>query len=391
MNPNLRSLFLLDPEVIFLNHGSFGACPGPVLDVYQGWQERLEKQPVRFLARELPELLEEARSILAEAVGCRANDLVYLPNATYGVNAAARSLKLGPGDEILTTNHEYGACLNAWKYLSRQTGAELIQQPLTLPVRSSADLVEAFWERVTPRTKVIFLSHITSPTALVLPVRELCARARDRGILTVVDGAHAPGQIPLDLPSLGADFYTGNCHKWLLAPKGAAFLYVRPDRHHLIEPLVVSWGWGENRTYRAGSRLVNLLEWQGTRDPSAALTVPAALVFQKKHGWEKIREHCRGLLMEYLPKFPALTGKPSLYGSESGLFRQMAAVELPPLADPADYQSHLYREHRIEIPVIEWHGRHLLRISVQGYNQASDLEALLEALNGSLASFTTGK
>lgn len=391
MNPNLASHFLLDPKVIFLNHGSFGACPAPVLEVYQGWQRRLEKQPVLFLARELPGLLENARSVLAEAVGCGANDLVYLPNATYGVNAAARSLDLGPGHEILTTDQEYGACLNAWKYISRQTGAELIQQPLTLPVRSPADLLEEFWGAVTSRTKVIFLSHITSPTALILPVRELCARAREHGILTVVDGAHAPGQIPLDLTALGADFYTGNCHKWLLAPKGAAFLYVRPERQDLVEPLVVSWGWGENRTYKTGSRLVNVMEWQGTRDPSAALTVPAALAFQEQHSWEEIRENSRGLLTEYLPKIHALTGKPSLYGTESGLFRQMAAVELPLLADPADYQSHLYREHRIEIPVIEWRGRHLLRISVQGYNQASDLEALLEALDGSLASFTTGR
>ena len=391
MNPNLTSLFLLDPKVVFLNHGSFGACPAPVLEVYQDWQRRLEKQPVRFLARELPGLLKNARSALAEAVGCRANDLVYLPNATHGVNAAARSLELGPGDEILTTDHEYGACLNAWQYISRQTGAELIQQPLTLPVRSSADLLEEFWGGVTPRTKVLFLSHITSPTALILPIREICSRAREHGLLTVVDGAHAPGQIPLDLTALGADFYTGNCHKWLLAPKGTAFLYVRPNRQLPVEPLVVSWGWGENRTYESGSRLVNLLEWQGTRDPSAALTVPAALAFQEQHGWEVIRENCRGLLTEYLPKFHTLTGKPSLYGTESGLFRQMAAVELPPLEDPADYQAHLYRERRIEIPVIVWHGRHLLRISVQGYNQASDLETLLEALDSSLASFTMGK
>ena len=390
MTPYLKSAFLLDPEVIFLNHGSFGACPAPVMEVYQEWQRRLEKQPVQFLSRELPGLLAEARSALAETVGCRGEDLVYIPNATFGVNAAARSLDLAPGDQILTTDHEYGACLNAWEYYSRKSGAELIQQRLPLPVRSPENLLEDIWKGVTPRTKVIFLSHITSPTALILPVREICARAREHDILTLVDGAHVPGQIPLDLSEIGADFYTGNCHKWLLAPKGAAFLYVRPKRQDLIEPLVVSWGWGENRPYDTGSRLINLLEWRGTRDPSAALSVPAALDFQERHGWAEIRENCRELLGECLKEIDSLTGCASLYGEMPGLYRQMAAAELPPLKDPPGYQAYLYREHRIEIPVIEWQGRNLLRISVQAYNQASDLEDLLDALAESLESFTRG-
>jgi len=388
---DLRAQFLLDPEVVFLNHGSFGAAPRPVFETYQRWQRRLEQQPVRFLGRDLLDHLRPARQQLAALVGVEARDLVLIPNATFGVNVIARSLDFQPGDEVLTCDHEYGACRNVWSFLEEKTGLNVVEQSLPLPLPPEEEILEKLWNGVSPRTRLIFLSQITSPTAVHLPVKAVCARAREEGILTLIDGAHAPGQVELDLAEIGAAFYTGNCHKWLLAPKGTAFLYVRPNRQLPVEPLVVSWGWGENRTYESGSRLVNLLEWQGTRDPSAALTVPAALAFQEQHGWEVIRENCRGLLTEYLPKFHTLTGKPSLYGTESGLFRQMAAVELPPLEDPADYQAHLYRERRIEIPVIVWHGRHLLRISVQGYNQASDLETLLEALDSSLASFTMGK
>jgi isopenicillin-N epimerase len=390
MNPRLKSEFLLDPEVIFLNHGSFGACPSSVMDVYQEWQFKLEHQPVKFLSRDLLPLLADARSVLAEQFGWESEHLVYIPNATFGVNAAARSLDLGPGDQVLTTDHEYGACLNAWKYLCRKSGADLVQQPLSLPVQSPEEILETFWEGVTPRTRVIFISHITSPTALTLPVEEICSRARKAGILTVVDGAHAPGQIPLNLAEINADYYTGNCHKWLLAPKGSAFLAVHPDRVDQIEPLVVSWGWGENRPYDTGSRLVNLLEWRGTRDPAAALSVPAALSFQEQHRWDEIRKFCRTALRDVLEEIHALPGIRPLYGRMKGLFSQMAAVELPPLADPSDYQAFLYREHRIEIPVIEWQEKNLLRISVQAYNQPSDLEALLEVLDGSLASFTRG-
>lgn len=244
MAPHLKSHFLLDPGVIFLNHGSFGAAPRPVFEAYQRWQLRLERQPVKFLARELLAELHSSRRVLGQFLGAGEDNLVFIPNATYGVNLVARSLGLKPGEEILTTDHEYGACDNIWKFIAKKTGARIVRRQIPLPVSSSSEIVEQLWKGVTPRTRLIFLSHITSPTALRMPVRAICARARKAGILTLIDGAHAPGQIPLNLSRLGADFYTGNCHKWLLAPKGSAFLHVQPERQQLIEPLIVSWGWG---------------------------------------------------------------------------------------------------------------------------------------------------
>ena len=235
---NLKRHFLLDPTVTFLNHGSFGATPKPVFAAYQDWQRRLERQPVLFLGREIDGLLRQSRQALGEYLDAAADDLVYIPNATHGVNIVARSLALQPGDEILTTDHEYGACDYTWEFVCKKTGATYIHQPIPLPVQSEDEIIEQFWQGVTLRTKVIYLSHITSPTALRLPVEQICQRARQAGIWTLVDGAHAPGQIPLDLKAVGADFYTGNCHKWLLSPKGAAFLYARREAQPLIEPLI---------------------------------------------------------------------------------------------------------------------------------------------------------
>ena len=213
MTVTLRNQFLLDPEVVFLNHGSFGACPRPVFAAYQQWQHELERQPVRFLGRELGGLLAEVRGRLGEYLHVPAGELVLIPNATYGVNVVARSLALGPGDEVLTTDHEYGACDKTWEFICGKTGADYVHQPIPLPAESAEAILEQFWAGVTPRTRLIFLSHITSPTALCLPVEAICQRARAAGILTLIDGAHALGQVPLDLIALGADFYTGNLHK----------------------------------------------------------------------------------------------------------------------------------------------------------------------------------
>ncbi len=246
--------FLLDPEVTYLNHGSYGACPAPVFARYQELQRELERNPSLFLARRFDELMAGSRASLAAFVGARPDDLVFVPNATAGLNAVIRSLRLEPGDEVVTTRHEYGAVTRTWEF-------------------AGATLVHAEPEEVAgaigPRTRAVSISHITSPTALVLPVEEICAAARAAGVLAIVDGAHVPGQLPLDLERLGADIYAGNCHKWLSAPKGAAFLWARPEHQEWIDPLVVSWGYDEGFTRRHG--------WQGTRDPAAALAVPAAI------------------------------------------------------------------------------------------------------------------
>ncbi|MFN3335670.1 MAG: aminotransferase class V-fold PLP-dependent enzyme, partial [Caldilinea sp.] len=261
---HLRALFQLDPDVVYLNHGAFGATPLPVFEVYQEWQRRIERQPTRFFSQEARPALRAAREALGAYIGARADDLVFVHNATFGVNVAARSLPLRPGDEVLTTTHEYGACNNAWEFVCAKRGATYVKQPITLPITDEAHLVDQFWRGVTPRTRVIYLSHVTSPTALTLPVQAICRRAREMGIYTVIDGAHAPGQLDLNLDTLGADIYTGNLHKWLCAPKGAGFLWVREAVHAQIEPLVVGWGYGPERGLFEENDFVSATQWLGT-------------------------------------------------------------------------------------------------------------------------------
>ena len=387
----LRHEFLLDPDVVFLNHGSFGATPRPVFESYQEWQRRLEWQPVQFLGTDIAVYLAEARRALGHYLNVAADDLVYVPNATFGVNVVARSLRLGPGDEVLTTDHEYGACENAWLFMSRERGFCYVRQPLPLPLSSAADVVEQFWAGVTPQTKVIFLSHITSPTAMCLPVEAICERARAAGILTVIDGAHAPGQIPLDLTAIGADFYTGNCHKWLCAPKGAGFLFARPEVQWLIEPLIIGWGWGEGRTFTFGSDFLDYLQYPGTNDYAAYLAVPAAIAFQERHDWPAVRAHCRALVGQAIGRINDLTGLPPLYPEPVGdAYSQMAIAALPPSIDLAKMKKRLIEDFRVEIPLIRWNGRQFIRISIQGYNDERDVDALLAALEVALSGETVG-
>lgn len=341
--------FLLDPGVTFLNHGSYGACPAPVLARWQELQRELERNPVEFLARRFDALLEEARAELAAFVGARTEDLVFVPNATAGLNAAIRSLDLEPGDEVLTTRHEYGAVTRTWEF----AGATLVHA-------EPDELADA----IGPRTRAVSVSHITSPTALVLPVEEVCAAARAAGVLSIVDGAHVPGQLPLDLERLGADVYAGNCHKWLSAPKGAGFLWARPEHQRWIEPLVVSWGYGPDRSFadRHG--------WQGTRDPTAALAVPAAIEAHRTLEREGELARCRALAASFHDRLPPVgpTPAPQLWATE-------VATD-----DPDGLQRRLFDEHRIEVVVREWEGRSLLRVSIAPYNDAADVERLLDAL-----------
>jgi isopenicillin-N epimerase len=381
----LHDLFLLDPNVVFLNHGSFGACPRPVFEVYQRWQLELERQPVEFLGRRFGALMGEAREALGAYLGAAPDDLVYIPNATTGVNTVARSLPLAPGDEVLSTDHEYGACERAWRFVCEKRGAHYVRQPLPVPFESPEQVVEVVWSGVTPRTKVLYLSHITSPTALILPIAELIRRARARDIFTMIDGAHAPGQIPLALDVLGADFYTGNAHKWMLAPKGAAFLYARREVQPLLEPLVVSWGWQAERP--GPSRFIDEQEYQGTRDIAAYLSVPAAIRFMAEHDWPTVRAECHALLCETGKRLSAFTGLPLLAPLTEDWCAQMAAFPLP-ACDPDALKQRLYAEFHIEVPLIFWNGRALVRISLQGYNTRDDLEAFLEALAVCLSEIT---
>ena len=391
LSSGLRELFLLRRDVVFLNHGSFGACPRPVMDAYHAWQLELERQPVEFLSRRFAGLMRSARESLATYVGARADDLVYVPNATTGLNIVARSLALQLGDEVLSTDHEYGALDRTWRFICARRGARYIRAALPLPLSSSEEAVERVWAAVTPRTRILFFSHVTSPTALILPVAQLVRRAREAGIMTVVDGGHGPGQVPLQLDSLGVDFYVGNCHKWLCAPKGSAFMYARREVQPLLEPLVVSWGWNrdggsglpawpeEAQAGKPAPRFVDEQEWQGTRDPAAYLSVPAAIQFQAEHDWPCVQQACHELLRGARREIEDLTGLPPICADSPEWYAQMAAFPLP-ACDAAALKRRLYDEYRIEVPVIEWNGRRLLRLSVQGYNSSRDIEALLAAL-----------
>jgi len=376
----LRDLFLLDPTVTFLNHGSFGATPRPVFEVYQEWQRRLEWQPVQFLGTDIAEYLATARQALGSYLNAHPDDLVYVPNATFGVNVIARSLNLGPEDEVLTTDHEYGACDNAWLFLSGKQRFRYVRQAISLPATTPEALLEQLWQRVTPRTKMIYLSHITSPTALTFPVATICARARAEGILTLIDGAHTPGQLPLDMAVIGADFYTGNCHKWLCAPKGAAFLYARREQQHLVEPLVVGWGWGEPRAWTYGSDFLDFNQWLGTNDMAAYLSVAAAIQFQSEHQWDTVRDTCQALVTQAIQRIGDLTGLPPAYPDDQGFYRQMAIAPLPPITDLPAFKKRLYQKHRVEIPCVQWQDKQFIRVSIQGYNTQADVDRLLEAL-----------
>lgn len=377
---HIRSLFLLDPEIHFLNHGSFGACPRPVFEAYQHWQRRLERQPVLFLGREYDTLLGEARAALGAYLNAPSDDLVYIPNATHGVNIVARSLSLQPGDEILTSDHEYGACDLTWEFICAKRGAKYVRQPIPLPIHSEEEIVRQFWAGVTERTRVIYLSHITSPTALRLPVERICALARQAGILTVIDAAHSPGQIVVDLQALGADVVFGNLHKWMMSPKGAAFLYARPEVQPMLEPLVVSWGYGKAAPAGNVSRFVDLFQWTGTHDPAAALSVPAAIQFMYEQDWDTVRQDCHILLVEAIKQVCSLTGLPMLYPQEGGFFSQMAIAPLPLETDLSLLKMRLYDEHRVEVPLIAWNGHQFVRISIQGYNTPEDVSALVNGL-----------
>jgi isopenicillin-N epimerase len=368
----VRTEFLLDPDVVFLNHGSFGACPRPVFERYQQWQRELERQPVEFLARRLPDLLAEARRALAEYVGASADDLFFVPNATSGVNVAARTLSLRPGDEVLGTTLEYGACDLLWEHYCAKAGAMYVRAEVELPVQRADEVVDALFARVSERTCAVFVSHLTSETALVLPVDEIVARARDLGLTTIVDGAHAPAHVPVDLASLDADFYAGTCHKWMCAPKGAGFLHVRPELQDGVDGLIVSWGYAGDATFLTRSEL------QGTRDPSSYLTVPAAIEWLAANDWPGVQARCRELARAARTRLSGLGVGIEPVADET-LVAQMVSLRMP-VDDPDALKQRLYDEHRIEVPVFARKTEPLLRYSVAAYTEERELDVLEEAL-----------
>lgn len=378
----------IDPSVDFLNHGCYGACPRAVLERQAELRAEMERQPLEFLTRRLPGLHDAAREALAEFVGADAEGMVAVPNATTGVSTVLRALEgeLRPSDELLTTDHAYNACKNAIDWLAARSGAKVVVARVPFPLREPGEVVDAVLGGVTERTRVALIDHITSPTALVLPVREIVAALAARGIDTLIDGAHAPGQIALDVRSLGAAWYTGNCHKWICSPKVAAFLWAREDKREALRPLVVSHGHNTRRPGR--SRLHDEFDWQGTGDPTPFLCVPEALRVigaMVPGGWDEVRSRNHEL---------ALAGRrlvAEALGVElpcpDSMIGSMAALPLQPgprlAADQEDpLHDALLARYRIEVPVQSWPGPpgRALRISAHLHNELAQYERLAAPL-----------
>jgi isopenicillin-N epimerase len=389
----LASHWTLDPDVVFLNHGSFGATPRTVLDLQQQLRRRMEFEPVRFLVRELEPMLDLARADLASFVGADPEDLVFVPNATAGVNAVLRSLDLDRHDELITTSHEYNASKNALEFVASLSGAKFIVVDLPFPVRSEEELLAPLLAAVTERTRLLLIDHITSPTGIILPVDRVIAELNSRGIDTLVDGAHTAGMLPLDLQSLGAAYYTGNLHKWTCAPKGSAFLHVRKNRRSTIRPTSISHGANAERTDR--SRFHLEFDWTGTFDPTGWLSVPESLRVVGgliPGGWPAVRQRNHDL---------ALRGRDILcqrlgicHPAPDAILGSMAAIPLPRGTSTAAYslygdplQDILLEKYAIEVPVVPWPAspRRVLRISAQLYNAVEEYEYLADALVTELA------
>lgn len=380
----LRAQFLLDEDVAFLNHGSFGACPRPVLARQDELRAMMERRPVAFLHRELPGRLAEARAALAGELGCGAGELAYLPNVTSALNAAIRSAPLQPGDEVLCGDHEYGALDRAWEAEALRRGLRIRRVALPLPVRAEG-IAAAYEAAAGPAVRALFFSHVCSSSALRLPAAELAALARRRGWLCLVDGAHAPGQVPLEVAALGADVYAGNCHKWLLAPKGCGFVQATAAAQAWLRPTVTSWGYANRPVAERRTPFLDELEWQGTSDPSAWLALPAALDFRRRWEWPARASLCRRRLQDFGDALVARFGLERVTPRDEGL--QMLALGLPEL-DGEELYRRLHEDCGVEVPVTQQDGRVLLRVSLQPYNRESDLERLEAALASLLPELT---
>lgn len=373
----MKQDFFLRPDITFLNFGSFGACPRPIFENYQYWQTELEQEPVQFITVKGPEALKTARQALSAYVGCDADDLVFVTNPSYAMNLVVRNLPLAPGDEVLSTDLEYGACDRIFQFYCEEKKARYQRQGIVLPLTTKENFIRDFFLGWTEKTKVVFLSHITSATALILPVKEIVAEARRRGAITIVDGAHVPGQLPLNLRELDADIYTGACHKWMLCPKGNSFLYARKEVQHLLKPLVVSWGYKSEKP--SSSQFLDYHQMQGTRDFSAFLTTPFAIDYLKKHQWETQAAACRQLVLANAERFCQLLKAEALCPLTVEFVPQLFSIPIR-TGDPDKLKQVLYSDYKLEIPVTRLHNRYFIRYSIQVFNTQADLDRLYEVL-----------
>ena len=370
-----KSQFLLNPEITFLNHGSYGSCPVPIFNKYQEWQRKLENQPVQFFTKDLYQGLLRSRTSLSKFIGCNENEILFFDNPTIAIANIIHSVNLEPGSEVLMTDHEYGALIRAWNIWGQNSGVKIIQQKIELPVTSHQNFIDDFLKGVTKRTKIIFISQITSPTGIVFPLKEIIRYVNDRGILSIVDGAHSPGQINIDMKDLKCDFYTGALHKWLCMPKGTSFLYVKNEHQDWMKPMINSWGkHGEDP---GPSEFLQNFQWQGTRDMSRFLIVPDSLDYFKKNILPN-RNNCYSMVLDAYSKLESILGTKPLSIGDHWL-RQMVSHPLKKNI-PENIKDILLNEHNIEIPIFKWKDSLLIRLSVQCYNNKEDIDSLMKAL-----------
>jgi isopenicillin-N epimerase len=378
---SLRNFYQIDPTFTLFNNGSVGTVPRPVFEAFLRLEQEMEFHPGKFWGTIAPRMTE-ARGMLGEYLGTAPGNISFIVNTTAGLNFPIRSLQLGPGDEVLSTDHEYGALNNAWQYMAKQRGFTYINHPIRRPVTTREAFVENLWEGVTPRTKVIFLSHITSPTALIFPVDLVCKRAREAGIMTVVDGAHAPGQLPLKLDEIGADFYVGNLHKWANCPKGTAILVARPEVQHLLDPVIIGWPWHDEPA--DAKHYPDYVEGLGTRDMCGFLAVPEALRFMREHNWDAVRAECHEVAAYAQRRLCELAGKPPLHpADDTTWFSQMCVAPLP-ATDVSKLSTRLYEHYRIETAMWGREGHQGIRISIQAYLDRTDVDRLVDAIRESV-------
>ena len=372
----MKNLFFLNPKITYLNHGSYGACPIPVFNDYQKWQKKLEAQPVQFFTDQLWKYLKGTRQSIGRYINCAGNDLILFPNPTTAVNNIFENLNLVKGDEVLMTQHEYGALIRAWGNASKKYGFKIVKKEVSLPLKTNVEFLNQFLSAINNKTKVIFISQITSQTALIFPVSEICKHAKKLGITTIVDGAHVPGHINLDLMKIGCDYYTGACHKWLCAPKGSSFLYVRKELQNEMIPQTISWG--EEGEDPGPTKLLQDFQWQGTRDMSAFLAIPSAIKFVEKNSWKKRQEYCREIILDVSNKLnELLKTEPNFLGEK--WVGQMVSHPLPSNA-PETLKLDLWNKFGIEVPIFEWDNNKYIRISFHCYNKKEDIDKLFHAL-----------
>lgn len=373
----MKAQFLLDSTITFLNHGSFGACPKPIFEEYQRFQLELEVEPVYFIQKKLPVYLKEAKKPFAEFIGCNVEDFFFTPNPTFAINTVMRSLNLQAGDEILSTNHEYGAMDRTWNFYFKKSGAKYIRQEISLPIVSKEQIIEEFWKGYNSNTKVIFLNQISSSTALIFPVKEICDKAQELGLITIIDGAHVPGHIDLNIQELDPDFYTGTLHKWMLAPKGSSFLYVKKEFQADIDPLVVSWGY--ESLAPSESQFLDYHEYQGTQDVSQYLCTPKVIEFLEENDWKEKSKACRKLVLDNYQRFCDLVGTQPICPISVEFLGQMASIPIR-TDKPMELKELLYSKYKIQIPVMPLNGEIYIRYSINIYNSVEDLEVLYQAI-----------